>query len=242
MTEAPDSMTTSAPHIADAGGLGDGLADWGPHQTPIDGRSLNRGRLLFKAEDGVPEAGLWRSTPGSWRLVLPADELCYFVAGRARYIADDGEVVECFPGLLAHFKQGWRGRVEVSDEIVVTYMLAEGGPAASTPVIADPAAILLDDWGMAKTIDGGEARMRGLELSVEPDGRAASGIWECEPARRAVTIARDEFCHFLTGHAVYTHASGERIAVAPGTIMFLPGGWSGTCENPVTVRKIYITR
>ena len=112
--------SSSAPHIHDAAHLSDGLVEWGGHQMPSDGRSLNRGRLLFKAEDGLPEAGLWRSTPGSWRLVLPADELCCFLAGRARYIADDGEVVECLPGVVAHFKEGWRGRVEVEEEIVVT--------------------------------------------------------------------------------------------------------------------------
>ena len=235
-------LASSAPHMRDAAGLVDGLADWGGHQMPIDGLSLNRGRLLFKAEDGLPEAGLWRSTPGSWRLVLPADELCYFIAGRARYTADDGETVDCAPGVLAHFKEGWRGRVEVGEEIVVSYMLAAGAAASRTPVLVDPAHASLEDWGPAPTLDGGQARMRGVELSKEADGRAASGIWECDPARRAVTIARDEFCHVLAGRAFYTHASGERIVVEPGTIVFFPAGWSGTCENPATFRKIYMNR
>jgi len=242
MASSAIGLASSAPHIHGAPDLLAGLTDWGPHQMPIDGRSQNRGRLLAKAEDGVPEAGLWRSTPGSWRLVLPADELCYFVAGRARYIAEDGEVVDCAPGVLVHFKEGWRGHVEVSEEIVVTYMLAAGGPAPSTPVLVDPAAARLEDWGEAKTLDGRPARMRGRQLSREPDGRAESGVWECDPARRAVAIARDEFCHVLKGQATYTHQSGERIHVEPGTIVFFPAGWTGTSENEVVMRKIYMNR
>jgi uncharacterized cupin superfamily protein len=242
MSDAAIRLASSAPHIHAAPTVVDDLSDWGPHQTPIDGRSLNRGRLLFKGEDGLPEAGLWRSTPGSWRLVLPADELCYFVAGHARYEADNGEIVECRPGVLAHFKQGWRGRVDVAEEIVVTYMLAAGGPAPKTPVLVDPTAATLEDWGEARTLDGSSARMRGITLSRESDGRAESGVWECDPARRGVTIARDEFCHFLQGRAVYTHESGEMVVVSPGTIVFFPGGWTGVCENNVPVRKIYMNR
>jgi uncharacterized cupin superfamily protein len=235
-------LGSTAPHIVDAPALEAGLIDWGPHQHPLDGRSVNRGRLLFKAEDGVPEAGLWRSTPGSWQLVLPADELCYFVDGRARYESDEGEVIEVRPGMLVHFKQGWRGRVEVAAEIVVTYMLAAGGPAAATPCLRDPASVPLEEWGPAQTLDAAPAATRGLVLSRQADGRAESGIWECDPARRAVTIGRDEFCHVLSGHALYTHRSGDRIAVGPGTIVFFPGGWSGTCENAVPFRKIYMNR
>jgi uncharacterized cupin superfamily protein len=242
MSAPATTIASSAPHLHRAAEITCGLSEWGGHQMPIDGRSTNRGRLLFKAEDGVPEAGLWRSTPGSWRLVLPADELCYFVAGRARYVSDGGEVVECAPGVLAHFKEGWRGRVEVSEEIVVTYMLTAGGPSAKTPVLNDPTHAVLADWGRAKTLDGGDATMYGLELSKEPDGRAESGLWECRPASRAVTIARDEFCHFLVGRATYTHESGERILVEPGTIIFFPAGWTGRCDNPEIVRKIYMNR
>lgn len=234
-------LNATIPHITDVEHTAD-LLDWGQHQTPIDGRSLNRGRLLFKGEDGLPEAGLWRSTPGSWRLVLPADELCYFVSGHARYVADTGETIEATPGTLIHFNEGWRGRVEVLDEILVTYMLAHGGPRSATKVIRDPATAQLEDWGPAKTVDGRPASFSGIEISKEPDGRAESGLWECGPAIRAVTIPRDEFCHFLAGHALYTHESGDRIEVKPGTIIFLPGGWTGTCETFATTRKIYMNR
>ena len=118
------NLDSSAPHIAGASAWEEDLVDWGGHLEPIDGRSTNRGRLLWKgAEDGLPEAGVWICTPGSWRLVLPRDELCYFVAGRATYARDDGEVVEVRPGTLAHFREGWSGRVEVQETTRAIYML-----------------------------------------------------------------------------------------------------------------------
>ncbi|QPC45405.1 DUF861 domain-containing protein [Kaustia mangrovi] len=117
-------MNATAPHIAGASTWVDDLKDWGGHLEPIDGKSMNTGRLLWKGEDnGLPEAGIWISTPGSWRLVLPRDELCHFVAGRATYTADDGEVIEVEPGMVVHFLEGWTGTVVVHEAIRAIYML-----------------------------------------------------------------------------------------------------------------------
>ena len=100
------------------------MVDWGGHLEPIDGRSMNSGRLLWKGEeDGLPEAGVWECTPGSWRLDLPRDELCHFVSGRATYTADDGEVIEIEPGTVVHFREGWAGSVVVYETIRSVYML-----------------------------------------------------------------------------------------------------------------------
>jgi uncharacterized cupin superfamily protein len=120
----PTNLDSSAPHIAQASTWDEDLVDWGGHLEPIDGRSTNCGRLLWKgAEDGLPEAGVWICTPGTWRLVLPRDELCYFVAGRATYSRDDGEVVEVTPGTVAHFREGWSGTVEVHETTRSIYMM-----------------------------------------------------------------------------------------------------------------------
>ncbi|MEM7224519.1 MAG: cupin domain-containing protein [Pseudomonadota bacterium] len=118
------NLNSSAPHIHQASTWAEELVDWGGHLEPIDGRSLNRGRLLWKgAEDGLPEAGIWECSPGSWRLVLPRDELCHFTSGRAVYRADDGEVIEIAPGTVVHFREGWSGEVEVFETLRSVYML-----------------------------------------------------------------------------------------------------------------------
>jgi hypothetical protein len=110
------NFNASAPHIHVVSRWNGEMTDWGGHLEPIDGRSMNCGRLLWKGEDGLPEAGLWICT-------LPRDELCHFVAGRAVYRADDGEVIEVGPGTVAHFREDWTGTVEVFETIRSVYML-----------------------------------------------------------------------------------------------------------------------
>jgi uncharacterized cupin superfamily protein len=113
----------SAPHIHDVSTWDGEMTDWGEHLEPLDGRSMNRGRLLWKGPDGLPEAGLWICTPGSWRLTLPRDEMCHFLAGRAVYRADDGETIEIEPGMVVHFREDWTGTVEVFETLRSVYML-----------------------------------------------------------------------------------------------------------------------
>lgn len=119
----PTNLKSSAPHIANASRWDEGLKDWGGHLYPIDGKSMNTGRLLWKGENGLPEAGVWVCTPGSWRLTLARDELCHFVSGRAAYTSDEGEVIDIRPGTVVHFPGGWTGAVVVYETMRSVYML-----------------------------------------------------------------------------------------------------------------------
>jgi len=77
--------SSSAPHIREAA-QATGLTEWGLQPDAIAGQSISSGRLLWKRDEAgerAVEAGLWVCTPGAWRLSLPGDELCYFLAGRA---------------------------------------------------------------------------------------------------------------------------------------------------------------
>ncbi|HSM20538.1 MAG TPA: cupin domain-containing protein [Hyphomicrobiales bacterium] len=119
----PQSLGSTAPHLAAASVWADHLADWGDQPDALAGRSHSSGRLLWKGEGGRPEVGLWICTPGRWRLSIPADELCHFVAGRAVYRSDDGEVIEVGPGTVVHFRAGWCGECEVIETMRNLYML-----------------------------------------------------------------------------------------------------------------------
>ncbi len=101
----------------------DDLVDWGPQPGPLAGQSRSRGRLVFKGPDNRPEAGLWVCTPGRWRLQIPRDELCHFVAGRATYAGDDGERIEVDAGTVVLFPAGWSGECTVHETIRNTYIL-----------------------------------------------------------------------------------------------------------------------
>jgi hypothetical protein len=119
----PASLQSSAPHLPGASAWSENLADWGLQPDALEGASHSSGRLLWKGEGGRPEVGLWVCTPGRWRLSLPADELCHFVAGRAAYRSDDGEVIEVGPGTVVHFRQGWTGECRVVETLRNLYML-----------------------------------------------------------------------------------------------------------------------
>ncbi|TIX34284.1 MAG: DUF861 domain-containing protein, partial [Mesorhizobium sp.] len=63
-------------------------------------------------------------TPGRWRLAIPRDELCHFVAGRATYRSDDGEVIDVSAATVVMFPAGWAGECTVHETIRNIYMLA----------------------------------------------------------------------------------------------------------------------
>lgn len=113
---------SSAPHLHDVSTRGD-LIDWGTQPDAVAGASRSSGRLVHKGPDNRPEIGTWVCTPGTWRLTLPADEICHFVAGRATYTADTGEVIEVGPGTVVMFPKGWSGQCAVHEEMRNVYAL-----------------------------------------------------------------------------------------------------------------------
>lgn len=114
---------STAPHIRGARDYDD-LVDWGVQSDALEGVSHSSGRLLFKGPNNSPETGLWVCTPGRWRLSIPRDELCHFVAGRATYRSDEGEVIEVEPDTLVLFPAGWTGECTVHSTLRNLYMLA----------------------------------------------------------------------------------------------------------------------
>jgi len=239
---------SSAPHIGSAATAG-GLVSWGLQPDAIAGRSESSGRLLWKRDEGGErslEAGLWVCTEGAWRLSLPGDELCYFLAGRATYTEHNGETIEVGPGTMVHFPSGWTGRCDVATTLRNTYMLVrtpaalERGP---TPVLRGPlSAGPLKDWGPVATMIEGQSTTAGILLHKGPGGRRESGVWTCTPGTWNCHVTSDEFCHFIAGRCTYAHESGEVIEIAPDTAAFFPQGWKGTCRVHETVRKVYMIR
>ena len=127
------SLASTAPHIKAATTAAE-LQDWGPQADPIIGRSQSSGLVLAKqdhAGERMLEAGLWTCTPGSWRLSMPGDELCYFLGGRAAYTEHNGETIEVAPGAVAHFPSGWTGRCDVEATLRCTYCWSARPPPSS---------------------------------------------------------------------------------------------------------------
>jgi uncharacterized cupin superfamily protein len=254
----PESAS-SAPHLADASTRTD-VVSWGAQPDALAGNSQSSGRVLYKGPGGQPECGLWICTPGRWRLAIPRDELCYFVAGRADYLRDNGERVTVGPRTLVLFPAGWTGECTVHETMRNTYMLSAaasdaagadanvadaGHPAAplAAPSLREPLAQTgLVDWGLIPTMLDGASHTSGKLLYKGPRGRSESGIWRCTPGRWACHVTRDEYCHFLAGRSTYVHESGEVIEITPDTVAFFPQDWRGVCTVHETVTKVYMIR
>ncbi len=115
-------IPTSVPRLHQVSSRSD-LVDWGSQPNALAGASHSSGKLIHKGPNNRPEVGLWVCTPGRWRLVIPRDELCHFVAGRATYVRDDGEVTEITPETLVMFAAGWSGECTVHETLRNTYIL-----------------------------------------------------------------------------------------------------------------------
>ena len=238
---------SSAPHLHDASTRVD-LVDWGAQPDAISGASHSTGRLVHKGPGNRPEIGIWVCSPGEWRLAIPRDELCHFVAGRARYTRDTGEQVEVGPGTLVMFPAGWAGTCTVHQTLRNTYMLAEDAPErilnmTATPRLHKPLeATDLVDWGVIPTMIEGESRTSGRVIHKGPNGESESGLWVCTPGKWFCHVTRDEFCHFLEGRCTYVHESGEVIEITPDTAAFFPQDWKGVCTVHETIKKVYMIR
>jgi uncharacterized cupin superfamily protein len=252
---------SSAPHLTNASTHAD-VVSWGAQPDALAGHSQSSGRVIYKGPGGQPESGLWICTPGRWRLAIPRDELCYFVAGRADYQRDNGERVAIGPRTLVLFPAGWAGECTVHETLRNTYMLtaaasdAAGADAAASAATAAAAAASpaapslhdplsqpnLVDWGLIPTMLEGASHTSGKLLYKGPQGRSESGIWRCTPGRWACHVTRDEYCHFLAGRSTYVHESGEVIEIRPDTLAYFPASWRGECTVHETVTKVYMIR
>jgi uncharacterized protein len=120
--EASPNLDSTAPHVAGASVLSEGIVDWGPVPAMIEGQSHTSGVLLHK-DGGGSEAGIWICTPGLWRCHVERDELCHFVEGRCTYTHESGEEIEISPDTAAFFPEGWKGTCRVHETVRKVYMI-----------------------------------------------------------------------------------------------------------------------
>ena len=98
----------------------------------------------------------------------------------------------------------------------------------------------LADWGPQPDATQAGSHSTGRLLFKGPGNQPETGIWVCTPGAWTLSIPRDEFCHFVAGHATYTRDDGEVITITPGTCVVFPAGWTGRCTVHDTIRNIYM--
>jgi uncharacterized protein len=112
----------------------DMLSPLGSPPNPAGGERVqlsNRG--AFSAHDGSVETGTWQATPGQFRRAVMDAEFSHFVAGRATFLADDGQTLEFAAGDAAYFPPFSRGTWIIHETLRKTYVVWRNGP---TPAAA----------------------------------------------------------------------------------------------------------
>lgn len=223
------------------------LASTAPNVHPAfewDSNSDQDELVMYRNPEHRVEGGLRACRAGIHGLSFPLDEVWFLMHGRALLRRDSGECLDASPYTLIHFKEGWKGKLEASERLRLSYMRCLGGASEVTPVLRDVLhAGPLSEWGAVSQRIVGISQKSGILLSrSDPPRRAESGIWACSPGTWRCEVKSDEFCHFLAGSSVYTHDNGEVIEIKPDTLAFFPAGWKGICEVRETVRKVFLIR
>lgn len=86
-------------------------------------------RNLYTDGTGRFFGGIWRSTPGAWRVAYTENELCVLTEGRVRVTGDDGSVQVFGPGDCFVMPAGFSGLWEVLEPAHKFYAIYEP-PAA----------------------------------------------------------------------------------------------------------------
>jgi uncharacterized cupin superfamily protein len=112
-------------HIKSPGLFGaDMLSSAGSPPNPAGGEPVKLSkRDGFVAPDGSVETGTWESTPGQFRRAVMDAEFSHFIAGRATFRADDGQVLEFAAGDCAYFPPFSRGTWIIHETLRKTYVV-----------------------------------------------------------------------------------------------------------------------
>ena len=84
----------------------------------------------FSAPDGRIETGTWESTPGQFRRTVMDAEFAHFIAGRATFLADDGQKFEFAAGDAAFFPPFTHGVWTIHETLRKTYVVWSHDPPA----------------------------------------------------------------------------------------------------------------
>lgn len=100
----------------------------------------------------------------------------------------------------------------------------------------------LESYGPRVGADVGRPETAGRVLFTSADGSIEVGIWECTPGGWSIVDRPNtESVMILAGRGTITDLDGTRHALATGTSLTLPLGWSGRWHIEETIRKVYVT-
>jgi len=71
-------------------------------------------------------------------------------------------------------------------------------------------------------------------------GASRHGVWHCTPGVWRRQVVQAEFCHFLSGEAIFRPDQGDPVHIAAGDAVYFPPRNSGIWEILSDSEKIFI--
>jgi uncharacterized protein len=110
-------------HIAAPAGIPG--KDFAPGALPaaVDASPMPRlaTREAYESPSGDVSTGTWEASPGVFRRAIMDSEFSHFIAGRATFVADDGQRFEFRAGDAAYFPPFSRGVWTIHETLRKTY-------------------------------------------------------------------------------------------------------------------------
>lgn len=91
---------------------------------------------------------------------------------------------------------------------------------------------------VAEPLGGPVSQVRSA--AIPGVGASRHGVWHCTPGIWRRQVAQAEFCHFLSGEAIFRPDQGEAIHIAAGDAVYFPPRSSGTWEILSDSEKVFI--
>ena len=92
-----------------------------------------------------------------------------------------------------------------------------------------------------ESIVAGEPRARASTEARSPDGRMATGMWDCTAGVLDITFGCDELVHIVEGE-VLVRCNGRTHQLLPGHVAYFPRGVVTLWDIPEYVKKAYVHR
>lgn len=86
----------------------------------------------------------------------------------------------------------------------------------------------------------GEPVSQVRSVSIPGVGASQHGVWHCTPGIWRRQVVQAEFCHFLSGEAIFRPDKGEPVHITEGAAVYFPPKSSGTWEILRDSQKIFI--
>lgn len=94
-----------------------------PADRLVSGQPEGWARTDFESPDGRFSAGVWRCTPGRWRIAYDENEYCRILSGKGAVIAADGTVRPIGPGDEFVIAAGFSGEWLVEETMTKTWVI-----------------------------------------------------------------------------------------------------------------------